>query len=338
MNIDMDTTSVSDDLGHGVKMRDQGVLVTGGAGFIGSNLVDLLMETGHTVYVLDDLSTGKMGNIQRWLSEDNFNFIQGDIRTPLDHVLTPHKLGGGPPITTVFHLAARVDVTSSFQDPRLDLEVNYLGTMNVLDHAVRSGVKKVVFTSSAAVYGDTDQLPISEMAPLGPLSPYGLHKMASEHLMEIYRQQYGLKYVTARLFNVFGPRQDPGNPYSGVISKFIHRSIKGEPLLIYGDGEQTRDFIYVRDVAEVLLKVASSELIGTLNVATGKETTVNDIADTVARISGKELRKVNLPERKGEIKRSVADVATLREKLFHEEATDLREGLKETSRWLEKQF
>ncbi|MGA1819448.1 MAG: NAD-dependent epimerase/dehydratase family protein [Thermoplasmatota archaeon] len=317
-------------------MREQGVLVTGGAGFIGSHLVDLLMETGHIVYVLDDLSTGKMENIQGWLSEDNFRFIQGDIRVPLDHALTPSKLGGGPPISTIFHLAARVDVTSSFLDPRLDLEVNYLGTMNVLDHAARSGARKVVFTSSAAVYGDTDRLPTDEGAPLEPMSPYGLHKMASERLMEIYRQQYGLKYVAARLFNVFGPRQDPDNPYCGVISKFIHRSVKGEPLLIYGDGEQTRDFIFVKDVAEVLIKAASSDLTGTLNVATGRETTVNELADAVARISGKELKKVYLPERKGEIVRSVADVGSLREKLFQEDATELREGLRETSRWLEK--
>jgi len=318
-------------------MKDQGVLVTGGAGFIGSNLVDLLMENGYTVYVLDDLSTGRMGNLERWLSEDNFNFIQGDIRTPLDHVLTPSKLGGGPPISTIFHLAAKVDVTSSFLDPRLDLEVNYLGTMNVLDHAVRSGVKKVVFTSSAAVYGDTDRLPIKEGNVLEPLSPYGLHKLASERLMDIYHRQYGLKYTAARLFNVFGPRQDPANPYSGVISKFIHGSIRGEPLMIYGDGNQTRDFIFVRDVAEVLIEAASSDLIGALNVAVGRETTVNDLAEAVSRISGKELRRIYLPERKGEIIRSVADIGLLRDRLHHEEATDLREGLRDTSKWLERQ-
>ncbi|MBN1540041.1 MAG: NAD-dependent epimerase/dehydratase family protein [Candidatus Thermoplasmatota archaeon] len=318
-------------------MKEQGVLVTGGAGFIGSALVDLLMENKYTVLVLDDLSTGRMENLERWLDDDNFRFINGDIRHPLDGLLSPARMGSGPPISWIFHLAARVDVTSSFNDPRSDLEVNYLGTMNVLDHAVRSGVKKVVFTSSAAIYGDTSDLPIGESHPPEPLSPYGLHKLASERLIDIYHKQYNLRYTALRLFNVFGPRQDPSNQYSGVISKFMQKALGAEPLMIYGNGAQTRDFIYVGDVAEILVRAAGSSYNGPMNVATGTETSVNDLAAAVERISGKERKRVNLPERKGEIFRSVADVALLQEVLGMNETTDLREGLRETYRWMEKQ-
>lgn len=318
-------------------MKEQGVLVTGGAGFIGSALVDLLMENGYTVLVLDDLSTGRMENLERWLDDDNFKFINGDIRHPLDDTLSPSKTGDSPPIAWIFHLAARVDVISSFNDPRSDLEVNYLGTMNMLDHAVRHGIKKVVFTSSAAIYGDTSELPIKESHPLEPLSPYGLHKLASERLMDIYHKHFGMKYTALRLFNVFGPRQDPSSQYSGVISKFLHKAIGGEPLIIYGNGSQTRDFVYVRDVAEILVRAAASGFNGPLNVATGIETSVNDLAAAVERVSSSGLKKVNLPERKGEIIRSVADVALLEQALGMNETTDLREGLRETYRWMEKQ-
>ncbi|MBN1390654.1 MAG: NAD-dependent epimerase/dehydratase family protein [Candidatus Thermoplasmatota archaeon] len=318
-------------------MKDQGVLVTGGAGFIGSNLVDVLMENGYTVYVVDDLSTGKIENLRRWTGEDNFNFIKGDIRTPLDNTLTPSRLGGGPPIRTIFHLAAKVDVTSSFLDPRLDLEVNYIGTMNVLDYAVRNGVGKVLFTSSAAVYGDSEVLPVRESQPTDPLSPYGLHKLSSENLIRIYHGQYGLDHTVCRLFNVYGPRQDPSNQYSGVISRFMEKARRSEPVLIYGDGEQTRDFVFVNDVARILVMAANSGLNGTFNVACGIETSVNDISSVIETISGNELRRVHLPERKGEIRRSVADISMLREDLHFTEFTGIREGLRETYRWFERQ-
>lgn len=314
-------------------MKDLGVLVTGGAGFIGSNLVDLLMENGYTVYVLDDLSTGKLENLDRWSDNGNFKFIPGDIRDPLDSTLTSSKMGGGPPISAIFHIAARVDVTTSFKDPRADMQVNYLGTLNVLEYAIRMDVKKVVFASSAAVYGDTDRLPVNENYDLDPLSPYGLNKLASEMLLKVYRVQYGLAHATLRFFNVYGPRQDPGNPYSGVISKFMDRNKHHEPMMIYGDGEQTRDFIFVEDVANIMLSAAGSDFVGTSNVATGIETSVLDLARSVDEVSGVEMKKVHLPERKGEIRRSVADITRLQDNLGPFETVPLKEGLRKTYRW-----
>ncbi len=335
MNIDPDTRREKK-----VRLRlvkDLGVLVTGGAGFIGSNLVDLLMENGYTVYVLDDLSTGKLENLERWSENGNFRFIPGDIRNPLDSILTSSKMGGGPPIGTIFHLAARVDVTTSFLDPEADMEVNYLGTLNVLEYASRMDVRKIVFSSSAAVYGDTEVLPVNEDISLDPLSPYGLNKMASEILLKIYKTQYGLDHTILRFFNVYGPRQDPGNPYSGVISKYMNWTRNKEPLMIYGDGSQTRDFIFVGDVADIMASAASSNFVGTLNVATGKENSVIDLADAVEEVGGNQLKRVHLPERKGEIIRSVANIAKLQEKLGPFEPVSLKEGLRQTYRWFETQ-
>jgi UDP-glucose 4-epimerase len=335
MNIDPDTRREKK---VRVKLvKDLGVLVTGGAGFIGSNLVDLLMENGYTVYVLDDLSTGKLENLERWSENGNFRFIPGDIRNPLDSILTSSKMGGGPPIGTIFHLAARVDVTTSFLDPKADMEVNYLGTLNVLEYASRMDVRKIVFSSSAAVYGDTEVLPVNEDISLDPLSPYGLNKMASEILLKIYKAQYGLDHTILRFFNVYGPRQDPGNPYSGVISKYMNWTRNKEPLMIYGDGSQTRDFIFVGDVADIMASAASSNFVGTLNVATGKENSVLDLANAVEEVGGTQLKRVHLPERKGEIIRSVANIAKLQEKLGPFEPVSLKEGLRKTYRWFETQ-
>jgi UDP-glucose 4-epimerase len=318
-------------------MREVGVLVTGGAGFIGSNLVDLLMENGYTVYVMDDLSTGSLRNLDRWVDESNFKFISGDIRHPLDNILTPSNIGGGPPIGIIFHLAARVDVTTSFQNPREDMEVNYLGTLNVLEYANRMDVKKVIFSSSAAVYGDTETFPITEDLPLNPLSPYGLNKMASEKLLEVYKMQYGLDHTILRFFNVYGPRQDPKNHYSGVISKFMEWGLMNKPLMIHGDGGQTRDFIYVEDVAEAMLRASGSDYTGTINVATGIETSILDMASVTEDVSSSHLKRIHLPERKGEIRRSVADTTKLQEKLGAMDTLSLREGMRKTYRWFETQ-
>ncbi|MGA1849035.1 MAG: NAD-dependent epimerase/dehydratase family protein, partial [Thermoplasmatota archaeon] len=314
-------------------MKDLAILVTGGAGFIGSHLVDLLMETGHTVFVMDDLSTGRLDNIQRWSDDDRFMFIRGDVSEPLDSVLTPSKLGGAPPIGHIFHLAARVDVTSSFQNPAEDIRVNYLGTLNVLEYAMKTGVKKVGFASSAAIFGDTPDVPVAEDAAKMPLSPYGLNKLSSENLLRIYREQYGIGYVSMRFFNVYGERQGADSPYSGVISRFLDRAISREPLMIYGDGGQTRDFIYVGDVARLMVMAAGSNFSGELNVGTGKETSITELAETVIKLAGTGSGIINLPERKGEIRRSVADIERMDAHLGPLELTDLKEGLARTLKW-----
>jgi UDP-glucose 4-epimerase len=237
----------------------------------------------------------------------------------------------------IFHLAARIDVTTSFQFPRDDMEVNYLGTLNVLEYANRKEIRKIVFTSSAAIYGDTKEIPVSEDIQLNPISPYGLHKMASEKLLQVYRAQYGLEHVIIRPFNVYGPRQDPSNQYSGVISKFMDWGLAGKPLMIHGDGGQTRDFVYVGDVAEAMLKASVSNFSGTINIATGEETSILDLAKVIEELSGSDSKRVHLPERKGEIKRSVADTSRLQKVLGPFDTVTLKEGLRKTYRWFETQ-
>jgi UDP-glucose 4-epimerase len=314
-------------------MKDLAILVTGGAGFIGSHLVDLLMETGHTVFVIDDLSAGSLDNIQKWMGDDRFMFIKGDISEPLESALIPSKLGGAPSIGFIFHLAARVDVPSSFQHPADDIRVNYLGTLNVLEYAMKAGVKKVGFASSAAIFGDTPDVPVREDASKKPLSPYGLNKLSSESLLRIYREQYGIGYVAMRFFNVYGERQVPDSPYSGVISRFLDRAISSEPMMIFGDGGQTRDFIYVGDVARLMVMAVGSNYSGEFNVGTGKETTISELAETVMKLAKIQSRVINLPERKGEIRRSVADTGRMEKHLGPLDLTDLREGLARTLKW-----
>jgi UDP-glucose 4-epimerase len=313
-------------------MLDEGILVTGGAGFIGSNLVDLLLGKGHTVYVLDDLSTGRMENLEDASAHEGLRFIRGDVRDPLDNYLTPRSMGEGPRVDAIIHLAARVDVTSSFRAPLDDARTNYIGTLNVLDHALKNGIEKVVMASSAAVYGDTTVLPVNEDARARPLSPYGLHKLASEHLMDIYSDQYGMSNTCLRFFNVYGPRQDPTSPYSGVISKFFDRALLGQPLLVYGDGEQTRDFIYVGDVAEALYAAYVKSPGGVMNIATGKETSVNDLAKAVISASGSSSSVIHSPSRKGEILRSSADTRKAEKDIGFTANIDLKTGLMATLR------
>jgi len=314
-------------------MANTGILVTGGAGFIGSNLVDLLVEKGHAVYILDDLSTGKLDNISEQLGEEHVKFIRGDVRTDLKNSLTARNLGDGPTIDAIFHLAARVDVTSSFQEPSADAAINYLGTLNVLDHALREGIRKVIFASSAAVYGDTSQVPVAESGPTIPLSPYGLHKLSSERMLRIYGAHYGMRCTSLRFFNVYGPRQDPSSPYSGVISRFMEKGTRREPMLIFGDGRQTRDFVYVGDVAAAMYMAYLRGDGAVLNVGTGKETSVNELARTVMGITGSNADPVHMPARKGEILRSCASTDDAKEVIGFSAETSLGEGLTLTCRY-----
>jgi UDP-glucose 4-epimerase len=287
------------------------ILVTGGAGFIGSHLVALLLEKGHSVRVFDNLATGKQENIP-----PKAEFFKGDITNTEDVKKASES------VDTIFHLAAQVYVPLSLENPVRDAEINILGTLNLLE---QNRDALFVYTSSAAVYGNTKEIPVKENAPIVPLSPYGVSKRIGEQCFALYRQLYGTKYAVTRTFNAYGPGQDPSNPYSGVISKFIDAAGRGEPLTIYGDGKQTRDFVYVGDVCDALVTCLGKE--GTYNIGTGKETTLNELAELVKKVSGKDAQIVHEKEREGDILHSCADISRIKA-LGWSPKTTLEHGLK----------
>lgn len=297
------------------------LLVTGGAGFIGSNLVDMLIRKGYEVVVIDDLSTGSLSNLSIHEDSKALTIIQKGINE-----ISPNDLDG---IDAVFHLAARVNVIDSIENPLEDARVNYQGTLTVLECSRKAGIDKVLFTSSAAVYGDTKEIPTSESAEKFPLSPYGNHKLSSGNMLRLYNEIHGMKNVVLRLFNIYGPRQDPSNPYSGVISKFMEWASRGHDLTIFGDGGQTRDFVYVKDVARALTSCYEKDLSGTFNIGTGVEVSINELAEKVIGITNSESGIIRVERRPGEIYRSVADNNAIRENLKWVPDTSMDIGLEE---------
>jgi len=301
-------------------------LVTGGAGFIGSHLVEELLSQGREVVVLDDLSTGKLENLPK---SDRLKFVKGSVT---DRGLL-RELFSSYPFKSVFHLAAVASVQRSVEEPVYCHQVNFDGTLYLLEEARKRGIGKFVFASSAAVYGDHPELPKREESPVKPITPYGVHKYASERYVVNSASLYGLDAVALRFFNVYGERQDPSSPYSGVLSIFIDRIKRfkgGEKVSIdiFGDGRQTRDFIYVKDVVKALLTVESGQTSGKVyNVGTGKESSLLEVLEVLGELVG-ELPPVRfLPPRPGDIRRSVADISRLKE-LGFEPSYSLKEGLK----------
>lgn len=313
-------------------------VVTGGAGFIGSHTVDRLIELGHRVVVLDDLRTGKRANLARWLAPRHafdgeapaLELITCDVSTGIFAALAPITARYGP-VERIAHLAAQVSVTASVANPAADMAVNYGGTLHVLEYARAAGVKKVVLASSAAVYGDVEAMPVGEDAPARPLSPYGIHKLASEHALAYYASVHGVASTALRFFNVYGPRQDPSSPYSGVISIFADRARAGLPLTVYGDGAQTRDFVYVGDVVRAIVAALGDGGDGVVaNVGTGGEISVLELARIVVELCGGGAAIVHAPARAGEILRSRAAVERLRASLGIVAETALADGLRAT--------
>lgn len=296
------------------------VLVTGGAGFIGSHVVDRLVQEGHEVVVVDNLSTGKRRNLNRAV-----RFCKMDIQSwRLERVFRNER----PHI--VMHLAAQMDVRKSVEDPVFDAQVNILGMLNVLQQAVRHGVRKVVFSSSGgAIYGEQEIAPASEFHVTRPLSPYGISKLCGEQYLSYYQRVSGLQVVNLRYANVYGPRQDPDGE-AGVVAIFIQKLLNNEQAIIYGNGRQTRDFVYVEDVVEANLAVMSQEIQGTYNVGTGQETSINDLLRLLITHTNSTCKEVHGPARKGEQARSVIDSMKLRHELSWEPRTELSEGLKRT--------
>lgn len=309
-------------LGQGIAKK---VIVTGGAGFIGSHLAEELVNRGYHVVILDDLSTGKRGNIEALLKGEDVKFIQGSI--------TDLRLLQGlfQNVDYVFHQAAIPSVPRSIEAPIASHEANVTGTLNVLLAARDNGVGKVIYASSCAIYGNTQTLPIREDAPTHPLSPYAVTKLAGEYYCQVFHQVYGLPTVCLRYFNVYGPRQDPDSQYAAVIPRFISRALKGEPPIIYGDGEQTRDFTFVKDVVEANILMAVSEATGIFNFASGGSVSINRLAEAIIEFSGNALGPTHEAPRPGDIRHSLADIS--RAKSFgYGLKWSLEEGLKETIR------
>lgn len=307
-------------------MTSKNVVVTGGAGFIGSNLVEELAKEHH-VKVIDDLSTGHTENLDQIRGVE---FIRGSI-TDLDLLREVFS-----DVDWVFHQAALPSVPRSIEDPISSNRVNVDGTLNVLVAARDCGAKKVVYASSSSVYGDTPTLPKREDMTPNPKSPYAATKLAGEYYCQIFSEIYGLKTASLRYFNVFGPRQDPKSQYAAVIPLFIARILNGKPPTIFGDGTQTRDFTFVKDVVQANIRAMESEAIGVFNVACGRQIVLNDLADEIMKITGIETEKVYEPPRAGDIKDSLADISRAREMLGYEPRFDLDSGLVETIRWFQK--
>lgn len=297
-------------------------LVTGGAGFIGSHLVEALVARGERVRVLDDFSTGRPDNLAA--VADRVEVIEGDV---CEAVLVERAMAGAE---VVVHLAAVASVQASLEEPRRVWAVNVGGTLNLLEAARVEGVCRFVFASSAAVYGDQDDLPLREDLPVRPLSPYAASKVAGEALCRAYCASYGLPTVALRFFNVYGPRQDPRSPYSGVISIFVDRMRRGLRPVVYGDGHQTRDFVYVADVVAAVLSAAVREeaVGGVFNVAGGHQTSVLELVEVLNRVLGTRLEPAFAPSRAGEVRHSVADVGRAREGLGWRASAELEEGLR----------
>jgi len=296
------------------------VLVTGGAGFIGSHLVDRLVQEGHEVVILDNLSTGKRRNLNR-----TARFYKLDIQSwRLERVFRNER----PNI--VMHLAAQMDVRKSVEDPIFDAQVNVLGMLNVLQQSIKHGVRKVVFSSSGgAIYGEQEIYPVPESHVTRPLSPYGISKLCGEQYLSYYQRVGGLQMVSLRYANVYGPRQDPDGE-AGVVAIFIQKLLNNEQAIVYGNGRQTRDFVYVDDVVEANLAVMGQETQGTYNVGTGEETSINDLLRILIAHTNSPCKEVHGPAKIGEQIRSVIDSNKLRQELSWEPRIELREGLKRT--------
>ncbi len=298
------------------------VLVTGGAGFIGSHLVDRLLAAGNGVIVLDNLSTGKRENLPT--DARGLEFVAGDIRS----VDTVRRCMQG--VDGVVHLAAVASVQASIDDPVGTHQTNFDGTLNLLEAARMAGVQRFVYASSAAVYGDTQQLPVAEDSRLQPLSPYAADKLAGEHYLNYYFNKHGLATTAFRFFNIYGPRQDPSSPYSGVISIFVDRIKGGTPVTIFGDGHQTRDFVFVADLADLLAQTLSRPgLAGkTVNVGTGVESSLLQLLDALGALAGRSIQRSHGAARVGDIVRSCADVSRLMNYFGAVPATRIRDGLR----------
>lgn len=306
-------------------------LVTGGAGFIGSHLVEGLLARGYEVTVLDNYATGRHDNLARVVNQ--IHFVEGDVR----NLTTVHSVMRK--VDVVFHEAALPSVARSVKNPLESNEVNITGTLNVLVAARDAEVRRVVLAGSSSAYGNTPTLPKIETMPPDPLSPYAISKLAGELYARSFANLYGLSTATLRYFNVFGPRQDPTTQYAGVIAKFVTCALAGKPYPVNGDGEQSRDFSYIENVVQANLLAAEAKFDGgqVINIAFGQRTTLNQIIVMLNELTGQNLAAVYGPERAGDVRHSHADLTRAKQILGYAPAIDVREGLRHTLEWYRKQ-
>jgi UDP-glucose 4-epimerase len=304
-------------------MSDAPILITGGAGFIGSHLVDALLSQGHAVRVLDNMSMGKRANLP--LDNSRLQLLEGDVA---DAVLVGQAVAG---CAAVVHLAAVASVQASVDDPVSTHQSNFVGTLNVCEAMRLHGVKRVIYASSAAVYGNNGEgQAIGEDTPKAPLTPYAADKLASEHYLDFYRRQHGLEPAIFRFFNIFGPRQDPSSPYSGVISIFTQRAQQGLPIRVFGDGEQTRDFFYVGDLLALLTQALDMPqvVVGAVNVGWNQAVSLNQLLAEIGSLCGGLPAVDYQAARPGDIRYSRANNRRLQDCYQLPAATPVREGLR----------
>lgn len=305
-------------------MKNKNILITGGLGFIGSHISNMLVEDNNVV-IVDDLSTGNINNLNN-PNHDNLDIIEEDIcEVDWDNILNG--------IDYIFHLAAMASVPLSVDEPIRCNDVNLDATVKLLSSAVKNNVRKIVFSSSAAVYGQNRNMPLKETELLMPTSPYAASKAGCELYLKSFHESYGLNYTVLRYFNVFGPKQDKNSDYAAVIPNFISAFLLGESPKIYGDGEQTRDFVYVGDVAHANVLACESTYNGIVNVASGEKISVNQLFEVIKQTLGSDLEAEYLPERQGDIKHSLADVGNLEKINFKVDSVGFENHLIETINW-----
>lgn len=312
-------------------MSKKTYLVTGGAGFIGSHIVERLVRDGHRVRVLDDFSSGKESNLESFRTE--IELVKGDIR---DAAIVGEAMRG---VNLVFHEAALGSVPRSVADPLTTHEVNMTGTLNVLLAAREAGVKRVVYASSSSVYGETPVLPKKEDMTPQPLSPYALSKLVGEHYASVFKHVYGFEVVGLRYFNIFGPRQDPESQYAAVIPRFIMALLEGKPPVVYGDGLQSRDFTYVDNVVDANLLASEADGVAgqAFNVACGGRYTLLDLLAKLKVILGSDVEPIHEAARAGDVKDSQASIEAAARALGYRVSVDFEEGLQRTAGWYRKQ-
>ncbi len=301
------------------------ILVTGGAGFIGSNIVDRLINLGYKVIIIDDLSTGKERNIN-----PSAKFYKLDIQDPkIEDIFRDEQ------IDIVNHHAAQIDVRKSVADPMFDTRVNVLGSINLLQLSVQYNVKKFIFASSGGtVYGEQKVYPAPEDHPTQPICPYGINKLSIEHYLHYYWTDYNLNYIVLRYANIYGPRQDPRGE-AGVVAIFINKILKNEQPIINGDGKQTRDYTYVDDVVEANILAINSPVTGIFNIGTGIETSVNELFSMIVKLMKVNVKEVHGPAKDGESRRSCVDGTKAKEILGWQPKINFEEGIKQTMKYFE---